>query len=66
MDRKKVIGYLAMAMVAAALFSVLCVTLQQGKEAGEARKIKQMESRVLSQPVAANDAAHVAAQTARR
>lgn len=46
MNRTKVIGYLALGMVAVALTAVLCVTLQQGKEAGEARKIKQMESRV--------------------
>ena len=45
MNRTKVIGYLALGMVAVALTAVLCVTLQQGKEAGEARKIKQMESR---------------------
>lgn len=43
------LGWLALAMVAAALFTVLCVTLQEDSDKREAKKVRQMSERVAPQ-----------------
>ncbi|EHP42236.1 hypothetical protein OR16_15713 [Cupriavidus basilensis OR16] len=42
------LGYLALCMVAFALVTVLCVTLQDGNEQRAARKVRQMDSRATA------------------
>ncbi len=44
-ERNKLLGYLALCMVAFALITVLCVTLQESNERREARKVRQMDTR---------------------
>lgn len=46
MERKKLLGWLALGMVATALFTVLCVTLQEDSDKREAKKVRQMSERV--------------------
>ncbi|WP_020204676.1 MULTISPECIES: hypothetical protein [Cupriavidus] len=48
-ERTKLLGYIALCMVAFALLTVLCVTLQEDNEQRAARKIRQMDSRAAAQ-----------------
>ncbi|AJG21845.1 hypothetical protein RR42_s0249 [Cupriavidus basilensis] len=50
------LGYVALCMVAFALVTVLCVTLQDGNEQRAARKIRQMDSRATATVTTAGQA----------
>ncbi|WP_454724588.1 MULTISPECIES: hypothetical protein [Cupriavidus] len=50
-DRTRLLGYIALCMVAFALLTVLCVTLQDDNEQRAARRIRQMDSRAATQAV---------------
>ncbi|MDW3686013.1 hypothetical protein RA280_30585 [Cupriavidus sp. CV2] len=47
-ERYRLLGYLALCMVAFALITVLCVTLQDDNEQRAARKVRQMDSRATA------------------
>ncbi|MGO4329807.1 hypothetical protein AB4Z48_01145 [Cupriavidus sp. 2TAF22] len=53
-DRTRLLGYLALCMVAFALLTVLCVTLQDENERRAARKVRQMDGRVAAQAAQAS------------
>ncbi|WP_255504299.1 hypothetical protein [Cupriavidus sp. UME77] len=47
-ERYRLLGYVALCMVAFALVTVLCVTLQDGNEQRAERKVRQMDSRATA------------------
>ncbi len=65
-ERYKLLGYLALCMVAFALITLLCVTLQNDNEQRAARKVRQMDSRATASMPTSAQAERQAATRASR
>ncbi|MGO4154885.1 hypothetical protein [Cupriavidus sp. YAF13] len=65
-ERYRLLGYIALCMVAFALITVLCVTLQDDNEQRAARKVRQMDSRATATVTTAGQAGQPAATRASR
>lgn len=65
-ERYRLLGYVALCMVAFALVTVLCVTLQDGNAQRAERKVRQMDSRATATVTAAGQAGQPAVTRASR